>query len=336
MNLHLDYDYGHEAEQFSFFRIPKQLFTDDRYSVISTDAKILYGILLDRMSLSVKNEWIDKENRVYIYYPLEEIMEYMKIGKDKGVKLFSELDCETGCGLIKRKKQGQGRPTIIYVMNFASIKNTEDSIAKSGGEVLTSEKPKSEFLDSAEVLTSEKPKSRVLDSAEVLTSEKPKSKFRKCRSLDFGKSDPNNTNINNTDYSNTESILSYQSNTVADKIELRATYEKILKKHIDFDCLIKNYTEPRIQELVDIMIDVICSKKESVIIGCEEIPTAVVKSSFLKLTYAHIEYVMECMKNTKTKICNIKSYLLASLYNAQRTIENHYIANVNYDLDMEE
>ncbi len=119
-NNKFDFFHGREADQFNFYRIPKMLFTDKRFSKVSVEAKVLYGLLLDRMSLSIKNGWIDEENRVYIYFKLEDAMEFMGIGKDKGVKLFSELDAEKGCGLIQRKRQGLGKPTIIYVMNFNS------------------------------------------------------------------------------------------------------------------------------------------------------------------------------------------------------------------------
>ena len=93
-NFDLDYFYGSEAEQFSFYRLPKILFTDDRFSDISAEAKILYGLLLDRMSLSIKNRWVDEENRAYIYFKLDDAMDMLRIGKDKGIKLF----CRTGCG----------------------------------------------------------------------------------------------------------------------------------------------------------------------------------------------------------------------------------------------
>ena len=119
--LEFDYYYGNESEQFNFYRIPKMLFTDRRFAKLSVEAKVLYGLLLDRMCLSFKNGWIDEDNHVYIYFKLEDAMEYLNIGKDKGVKLFAELDSEKGCGLIKKKKQGLGRPNIIYVMNFTSL-----------------------------------------------------------------------------------------------------------------------------------------------------------------------------------------------------------------------
>ena len=116
-NLNLDYYYGTEADQYSFYRIPKTLLTDPRYKSVSIEAKVLYGLLLDRMGLSVKNGWMDSDKRVYIYFTQEDAMNLMGCGKDKATKLFRELD-KDGIGLIERKKQGQGRPTRIYVKNF--------------------------------------------------------------------------------------------------------------------------------------------------------------------------------------------------------------------------
>ena len=100
-NNEFDFFHGREADQYSFYRIPKLLFTDKRFSKVSLEAKLLYVLLLDRMSLSTKNGWIDKEDLVYIYFKLEDAMEFMGIGKDKGVKLFAELESEKGCGLIQ-------------------------------------------------------------------------------------------------------------------------------------------------------------------------------------------------------------------------------------------
>ena len=111
-----DYFYGAESEQFSFYRIPKVLFTEERFKAISAEAKVLYGLLLDRMSLSAKNGWQDKENRVYIIFTIEDIMEAMGCADQKAGKLLYEL--ESKCGLIERKRQGLGKPNLIYVKNF--------------------------------------------------------------------------------------------------------------------------------------------------------------------------------------------------------------------------
>lgn len=122
----LDYYHGREAEPFTFYRIPKALFTDQRFRHISAEAKVLYGLFLDRMSLSVKNGWMDAEDRVFIYFTLEDAIKQLCCGHTKAVALFSEVE---KVGLIERKKQGQGKPTKIYVKNFIT-----------GGEVQTSQK----------------------------------------------------------------------------------------------------------------------------------------------------------------------------------------------------
>lgn len=96
----------------SFYKLPKVLFSDDRYKDLSTDAKVLYSLLLDRNSLSVKNGWIDSYGRYYQYFTIKECKEKLNFGHDKIIKLFKELEIN---GLITRKRQGKGKPSIIYV-----------------------------------------------------------------------------------------------------------------------------------------------------------------------------------------------------------------------------
>ena len=113
----LDYFYGQSGELFSYFRIPKALFQDSRFRHLSTDARTLYGILLDRMSLSVKNGWMDKQGRVYIIYTVREVQESLCCAEHKAVKLFRELE---QIDLIERKRRGLGRPSLIYVKDFTT------------------------------------------------------------------------------------------------------------------------------------------------------------------------------------------------------------------------
>lgn len=113
----LDYFYGGQADLFSFYRLPKALFVDPRFRGISAESKILYGLLLDRMGLSVKNGWTDDSGRVYIIFTTEEIMEALYCADNKATKLMKELE---SCGLIERKRRGLGRPSLIYVKNFIS------------------------------------------------------------------------------------------------------------------------------------------------------------------------------------------------------------------------
>lgn len=121
--MQYEYFYGAQAEQFSFYRIPKALFTEPNFRELSTDAKVLYGILLDRMSLSLKNQWLDSQNKVYIIFTVEEIMDALNCANQKATRLMVEL--EKQAGLIERKRQGLGRPNLIYVKNFAATINVK-------------------------------------------------------------------------------------------------------------------------------------------------------------------------------------------------------------------
>ena len=118
----LDYFYGQAGELFSFFRIPKALFQEQRFQDLSTDAKTLYGILLDRMSLSVKNEWFDKKGRVFIIFTIEDVKRTLRCADNKATKLLRELE---KFGLIERKRRGQGKPCLVYVKNFSSESSKE-------------------------------------------------------------------------------------------------------------------------------------------------------------------------------------------------------------------
>ena len=118
----LDYFYGQAGELFSFFRIPKALFQEQRFQNLSTDAKTLYGILLDRMSLSVKNEWFDKKGRVFIIFTIEDVKRTLRCADNKATRLLRELE---KFGLIERKRRGQGKPCLVYVKNFSSESSKE-------------------------------------------------------------------------------------------------------------------------------------------------------------------------------------------------------------------
>ena len=321
-----NYFYKSESEQFAFYRIPKLLFTDSRYAGISVEAKVLYGLMLDRMSLSVRNNWVDDDNRVYIYFTLEEITDYLSIGKDKGVKLLKELD---GI-LIERKKQGLGKPVMIYVLNFTDNQNSGQSVDNSA-EVLTSDVDNSvENADfggsNAEVRTSEKPKS--VESAEVLTSEIPKSALLKNRTLDFGKSDSNNTDINNTDLNKTDISSSSRVSFTALERE-REEYRDVIKTNIEYDILIQQYAAEKIDSFVNIMVDVLCSFDDMISVNSMQVPKEVVKRMLLKLDYMHIVYVIDCLDENSTKIRNYKSYILTMLYNAPDTMNHYYQSKFN-------
>ena len=292
-----DYFYGAESEQFSFYRIPKVLFTEERFKSISTEAKVLYGLLLDRMSLSAKNGWQDKENRVYIIFTIEDIMEAMGCADQKAGKLLHEL--ESKCRLIERKRQGLGKPNLIYVKNF----------------VTPSE---SRFLNRENH-----------DSGEVkITDQEPL------------KSRSNNTEYNNTEFSDTDSFpfTSFREDhgreTKRSDADQRERYREILSENISYEILLQDYPLDRdiLTEILELMVDTVCTTRSTVRISGDDKPAEVVKSQFLKLDSEHIRFVMDGLKDNTTRIRNMRQYLLATLYNAPLTIGNYYRSLVSHDM----
>ena len=283
-----DYFYGAESEQFSFYRIPKVLFTEERFKAISAEAKVLYGLLLDRMSLSAKNGWQDKENRVYIIFTIEDIMEAMGCADQKAGKLLYEL--ESKCGLIERKRQGLGKPNLIYVKNF----------------VTPSE---SRFLNRENH-----------DSGEVkITDQEPL------------KSRSNNTENNNTERSDTDSFpfTSFREDhgreSKRSDVNQRDRYREIISENISYGILLQDYPLDRdiLTEILELMVDTVCTTRSTVRISGDDKPAEVVKSQFLKLDSEHIRFVMDGLKDNTTRIRNMRQYLLATLYNAPLTIGNY-------------
>ena len=174
--VYFDYFYGEESEQFSYYRIPRLLVTGQQFKNLSTDAKLLYGLMLDRMGLSIKNHWYDHCGRVYIHYTLDEIQTALNCGHNKGVRLLAELDTVTGIGLIERVKQGKA--TLPGSMSRGSPPNRFRS-SLFPLPVMISDFPKQE------VLTSQKRKSRVpqMGSQDFLKAEVQSSHFRKSLTI---------------------------------------------------------------------------------------------------------------------------------------------------------
>lgn len=123
-----DYFYEEQADRFTFYRIPKILFTDSRFRTLSIEGKVIYGLLLDRVSLSRENGWIDEEGRVYIIFTLNALREAMGCSEKSAIKYLTELE---DFGLIERNRKGLGKPTVIYVKNFIGQENLQDSTCKT-------------------------------------------------------------------------------------------------------------------------------------------------------------------------------------------------------------
>ena len=172
--MQFDYFYGNEAEQFTFYRIPKILITSQFFKKVSDSAKLLYGLMLDRMSLSIRNGWLDDDNRAYIFFTTNDVMEQMCCGTEKATKMLTELDSEKGIGLIERVKQGQGKPAIIYLKKFYELEDTARSTKLSEIE--------SQDFQESKVKTFENRKTR-LSKIESQEFRKPKVKTFENRNV---------------------------------------------------------------------------------------------------------------------------------------------------------
>ncbi len=309
-----NYFYGPQSDLFAFYRVPKVLFTNDQFKSVSTEAKVLYGLLLDRMDLSARKGWIDKRGRVYIIFTIEEVMEKLSCGNKKAGQLLSEL--ETKARLIERQRQGLGKPNLIYVLNFIRADDeTERHFLKCQNDT---------------------PRSVKTTSPEV------------------SKRHGNNTDINNTEYSNTDPILSgdlsgdlsgglpgrlavdpgYEMGYENDKMRTCAEYNRYFREALGIDTLLQDRSLSResVLGILDLVVDVCSSRRKTIRIAGDDKPLEVVKSQFMKLDADHVRYVLGCMKENTTDVRNIRQYLLTSLYNAPSTIDAYYQAKVNYDL----
>lgn len=285
------YFYRDTKENFSYIKIPKAFFTDEKYKKISPEAKFLYSILLDRMCLSQSNGWYDDDGRVYIIFTVKEIMDAMGCADRKVKRLMDEL--EEKCDLIERKRRGQGKPSFIYVKTFESAKQRLQNRQNNDSRVV---------------------KSTVQESSE-----------QRC----------NNTDINKTDYSKTDinkSFYSFPSESGSE--DERTKYRKIIKNNIEYDILSARNpcSKEELDEIVGLMLDTVCSKKEYIRVGGDNKPGEVVKGQLLKLGSEHIEYCMECLKNNTTDVRNVRQYLLTTLYNAPLTVSHYYGLKVNHDM----
>ena len=288
----LDYFYGPQADLFSFYRLPKALFVDPRFRGISSESKILYGLLLDRMGLSAKNGWTDDTGRVYIIFTTEEIMEALYYADNKATKLMKELE---GIGLIERKRRGLGKPSLIYVKNFIS----------------ESSEPRIQSRENHDSV-----------AAQTAVLEAPKSRCNK-------------TDKNYTDPSETDPFLSgAAAGTESEGKDDHSLYQEYFARQFNFEALIAGHPddEDMLREMLDLLVDTVCSKRKFIRIAGDDKPAEVVKAQLMKLNSDHLRFVLMCLKENTTQVRNIRQYLLATLYNAPMTMHSSYAARVQHDL----
>ena len=300
--MNREYFYGEQADSYSFYRIPRQLITGEKYKGLSVEAKLLYGMMLDRMGLSLRNGWLDKTGRVYIYYTVEEIQSDLGCGHVKAGRLLAELDTVKGIGLIERVRQGQGKPAKIYVKKFSPDPPPQGE--KSG----LPRQPQNGGQDSA------------------------KAAFRSAASCRSGHTENGGADRQKTAGSYIENNypeFSYTDPSIVPEEAERLT--EAVREQIDYPLLALSYPEDDPDCILELICDVLSSSAPGIKIGGETIPTAKVQTRFRRLQFDHVAYVLDSLRETTTKIINIRAYLLTALYNAPLTIGPYYSAAVRHD-----
>lgn len=323
--MQFDYFYGNEAEQFTFYRIPKILITSPHFKKISDSAKLLYGLMLDRMSLSIRNGWLDDDNRAYIFFTTNDIMEQMCCGTEKATKMLAELDSEKGIGLIERVKQGQGKPAIIYLKKFYELEDTARSTKLSEIE--------SQDFQESKVKTFENQKTRLSEiesqdfrGSKNKTFENRKSGLSEIESLEFRKSKCNYNNINNTDinyiYPINQDNYNIQNSDTQTEEEWIDRYTKTvdeIKKQIDYDYLINHAECDIVDEVVNIMAEVMTVYRPKYKIEGDFIEYNAVVNRFRQITAQKLEICLLAYSRKIQRIKNPKAYWISTLYNIPLT-----------------
>ena len=314
-----NYFYGSDAEQFNFFRIPKKLILDPKFRGLSNDAKILYSIMLDRMTLSSRNGWVDDENRVYIIFTVKDVTEELGCSERKAIMLMGELDTKKGIGLIEKKRQGLGRPNLLYVKNF------NDGLQELSTDQET-EMEEAFFQNQESEVTGEVHPVQTCKNVQVKT----------CKNVQV-KTCKNVQDKNDTDKSKTNNnIYNLSINPVKEDQEDERWMDRNLvlhtfRKKLHYRELCADFPEKQKQldEIFCLLTDCCCSEKREQWISDQKIQAAELRIRFLQeLSEAHIRYVLQTLEQQKSEIRNIRAYLLTCLYNAPATMNWYYTSQV--------
>ena len=278
-----DYFYGLVTEYFLFYRLPQIFFEKDEFIDVSLEIKVLYSLMLERTNLSATNGWFDKKGRVYIIFTIDDVKKYIGCSDKKAVNLMNDL--EKVYFLIERKRQGLGKPNIIYVKNL--IKETVDNSVDKYVE--------KHFLKCENY------------------------------SSDMSKAQGSNTNINNTNYINNILSGEGEKSTVDNSLSCEKIKKYFKDKFEYDIIIKKPYIDKKIvDEIISVIVKTYCSNKETFFISGIEKSKEEVISQFMNINSNHIEYVVECVMKNINSIKNMYQYLLTVIYNAPITIYEYY------------
>ncbi|MBR5649755.1 replication initiator protein A [Pseudobutyrivibrio sp.] len=294
------YFYGRrQADLFSFVRLPKLLFSEDRFDKLSVEAKVLYGFLLDRMSLSAVNGWLDDEGRVFVYYTIEEVMKDFKCGNKKACSFLQELE---DFELIEKRRQGLNKPNLIYVLDF-SEEVSDGHFRKCPNDT------SGNVISTTQEMSDEHTNNTKFNKTEFSDTESSPVLSRNEGLKDEGRQD--GTGLD----SKYSAIRSYVAN------------------QISLDALKVDYPDnPLVDDLYELIVEVVSSNRKDIVIIGETKPMSIVKSQFMKLNMFNIAFVLDRLEDSKPDIKNIKQYLLAALYNSIFTTDSYNTTRCNHNM----
>ena len=352
-NISNQYFYQNQQDQYTFYRIPKALIKGVRYQHVTMEAKLLYGILLDRMSLSRKNDWCDASGKVFIIYTLEELMEDFSCSDKTATKLLRELEQHD---LIMRQRQGLGKPSLIYVKQiqqsepvvsprrlrkqqqqqsrtmYRAYRYTSNSAEKTADDVreihnnqmqkaknYQTETHAASWNDNAAV-DSQK---QNMESLCPVTCKTYNSRSEENTFLEVKKVQCNKTEKNNT-----------ERNKKEEGEAAPRSWKTMVQEQLEYDWLLESYPHDQsaIKTMVTIIADAMNSADDAIVkVGGRERRMDDVKEQLLQLDSGHIEYVLEYLQYNTSKVQNVYGYLLTILYNALLTMDLYYEKLVRHD-----
>ena len=275
---------ANEILENRYYQVPQELFENKLYKdKLTSDSKILYAFLLDRLTLSKKNNWINEKGEVYLIFTRQEVQDKLNLSDKTVSKAFKQL---TDARLVYEKRQGLGKPNLLFVGKIQHEKIVE--IADT--EILRFKTRKNYDSGVVENTITDTENLRVI-----------------------------NTNNINTD--RTSLILSNQEPEIEIR-EDEDSYEELFKRNIEYDILVGDpHNKKLVENITNIAVEAINSNKPTLYINSEPKSKELVKSQLLKLKPNHIEYVINCLRQNMKDVKSLKSYILTTLYNSINTIE---------------
>lgn len=319
-----------DAETLSFFKLPKALFTEEKYIPMSAEAKVLYAFLLDRLSLSLANEWFDKNGNAFIIYTLKEIQEAFHTSRPSAIKRLDELEA---ADLLRRSQSGIGRASKIYLKKLVIEPKEEDTDPSDDTEESGPEDEKTARVKNFDTDENDAPEA---ENAVLNNFTRRVKKFNTIK-----------TDISKTDYSKESIYLSEDAVPMDGSIlqefespentpsasapvqEQPADYNTYYTRQFNIDQLMNkpehSSDKPLLQEIVRLCADMTsaCDRSASVTIGKHSYSSQEARERFMRLSAEDIEYFLDCFGNTCSQIHNPKAYILTSLFNAPLTINSY-------------